>query len=180
MLSDSEFAHDTQERVLMMLARQEIEQLRRWYAIATDALGRHDDAAAQARGRDIYRRIFTDDAHIGVLGGQADLQGRGPEAWADVASNALADYAATQHLIGSKVVEFTQVAFGGAPKEITAGTAQMQSYVQAWHAWPDADVRIVIGTYEDGVVFIPGTGWQIERMVLVYQSGERRPLGDPP
>lgn len=180
MLNDDTFAKDAEERMLLSLAHQEIEQLRRWYAVATDALGRKEDGLQVERGREIYRRIFAPEAQMNVRGGQVDLKGRGPESWADVAADALADYAATQHLIGSQVVTFKEAAFSGTPKVLTSGAAAMSSYVQAWHAWPDDNVRVVIGTYEDSVRYNPAVGWQIERMVLVYQSGERRPLGDPP
>ncbi len=178
MLNDAEITSDLEERALLLHARQEIEHLRRWYALATDALGQGGTMAT--RGRDIYRRIFAADAQISVRGGQRDLDGTGPEAWAEIATDALAEYTATQHLIGTQVVVFKEVAFAGSPKAVTDGVAEMSSYLQAWHAWPDSEVRVVIGSYEDSLRFRSGTGWQIDKMVLRYQSGERRPLGDPP
>ena len=178
MLNDHEFADDIEKRQLLALARQEIEQLRRWYAIATDLFGR-DDAAARERGLRIYHRIFTAQAAISVEGAKTPLEARGPDGWADVASNALAPYEATQHLIGSQVVTFEDATFGGSPMALQSGIAQMSSYLQAWHASPDRQLRLVLGTYHDTVRFEPEVGWQIERMVLEYVSEENRPLGDP-
>ncbi len=175
MLNDAAFARDGDERQRLLLAKDEIRDLRRWYAIGTDLLGRPDGFA---RGLAVYRRIFAADARISVRGGARALSGEGPEAWAEVARNALKDYAATQHLIGSQVVTFSGVTFNGKPPEITGGHAEMLSYVQAWHAWPDRRLRLVLGTYEDTVRFEADVGWQIAEMVLVYTDEEYRPLGD--
>ena len=179
MLNDTQLTADPVERHLLLLARQEIEQLRRWYAVATDALGKTDDADARSRGLAIYHRIFAPDAEMSVHGSPTALAGIGPDAWAEVAANALAGYAATQHLIGSQVVTFESVSFGGEPRRVLGGRAEMSSYLQAWHAWPDQRLRLVMGTYEDAVRYEPSIGWQIEKMVLVYVGGEIRDLGDP-
>ena len=92
----------------------------------------------------------------------------------------LAGHQATQHLIGTQTVTFTDLAFKHGSDAIVSGTAEMTSYVQAWHAWPNRWMRLVIGNYRDHVRLQPGVGWQIERMVLAYDSGETRVLGDPP
>ena len=176
MLDDEAFASTTEQRLCLMLARQEIEQLRRWYAHATDLLGSATEAARE-KGRRIYHRIFTADAELSVVGGLVPLSAEGPDGWAAVAANALQPYESTQHLIGSQVVTFTSASFDG-PQWLT-GSATMSSYVQAWHAWPDRRVRLVIGTYEDVVRFDPTHGWQIEQMVLKYASSEERELGKP-
>jgi hypothetical protein len=166
------------QRQALMLARQEIESLRRWYAVATDKLGLADDEAACSEGLRIYHRIFAPQARIRVSGpGARPLGGTGPDAWAEVVSNALGEYEATQHLIGSQVVNFDAVDFGADPAVIAAGSAHMSSYVQAWHTWQDGRLRLVLGTYLDTVVFQPAVGWQIDTMNLVYTSGEERALG---
>ena len=180
MLNEYELAENAQQRQLLAVARQEIELLRRWYAIATDALGRTRDDDARDKGLAIYDRFFAPDARISVRGGSRELSGEGPRAWADVATNALADYQATQHLIGTQVVTFTALAFNPESDSIVSGTAEMASYVQAWHAWPNRRLRLVIGNYQDHVRLQTAVGWQIERMVLAYDSGETRLLGDPP
>ena len=129
MLNDHKLAENAQQRLLLSDARQDIELLRRWYAIAT---------------------------------------------------NALDDYHATQHLIGTQVVTFAAQAFNPESDSIVSATAEMTSYVQAWNAWPDRRMRLVIGNYQDHVRLQPGVGWQIEKMVLAYDSGETRVPGDPP
>ena len=92
----------------------------------------------------------------------------------------LAGHQATQHLIGTQAVTFPDLAFKHGSDAIVSGTAEVTSYVQAWHAWPNRWMRLVIGNYRDHVRLQPGVGWQIERMVLAYDSGETRVLGDPP
>lgn len=176
---DGAFAANTEQRWLLALARQEIEQLRRWYAVATDLLGRGTEAD-DARGVSIYRRIFTEDAQVSVRGSANALSATGPDGWAAIARQALAAYESTQHLIGTQVVTFTEARFSGAPARLEAGAADMSSYLQAWHAWPDRRLRLVLGTYEDSVRLVQDVGWQIERMVLCYESGEQRMLGTPP
>lgn len=158
-------------------ARSEIEYLRRWYAVATDALGKADEPESIAQGIRIYHRIFTANADIGVVGGTGKpLQASGPDGWAAVVMNALKDYQATQHLIGTQVVELLELTTNNN-NEPTSGRALLNSYLQAWHAWPDERLRLVIGTYTDLVIYTPGIGWQIEKMTLTYTSGEERQLG---
>ena len=100
----------------------------------------------------------------------------GPDAWVETVEGALADYVATQHLIGTQLVTFGSLETDGA--DVTAGSATMTSYLQAWHEHRDGHVWVFIGTYEDVVVFMPGIGWQISAMTLREVSSERRPLGD--
>ena len=175
MYNDGQFAATPEQRSALSVARQEIEQLRRWYAIATDLLGRTDDAQARSRATEIYERIFTPDVQASVVGGLRALEGRGPEAWKAVATQALEPFEATQHLIGSQVVWFSEVVF--AADDLAEGRAAMSSYVRASHVWPNRMERVVLGTYQDDVVLVPGVGWQIERMVLEFASEEHRQMG---
>jgi hypothetical protein len=165
-----------EERYLLSLAREEIEYLRRLYGKATDALGKVGDKQATDFGASTFHRIFTPDALVKVTGGPSELAGSGPDSWATVVTNALKDYESTQHLIGTQVVDFTDVQFEHG--EISGGEAEMSSYLQAWHAWPDRRLRVVLGTYHDKVRFSPGKGWQIYDMTLEYTSVEHRQMGD--
>jgi hypothetical protein len=159
----------------MAIARQEIEYLRRWYAKATDLLGVNTPESI-AEGRKIYHRIFTPDAKIQVSGeGARPLSAAGPDEWVEVANSALKDYVATQHLIGTQLVEISELRQDDSGA-IVSGEASMTSYLQAWHAGTD-DVWVFIGTYVDEVRYTPGVGWQIHDMNLVQVSGEFRPLG---
>ena len=174
-MENSGVAVTARERATLNLARTEIEYLRRDYGYATDQLGRTDDAEAQALGLATYHRIFAPQAHIQVSrDGETLLHGRGPDAWADVARDALRDYAATQHLIGTQIVHFDAASFSTDGTQLQQGTAAMRSHVQATHIWPDARVRVVYGTYVDQVELLPDAGWQIVRMNLVYSSEEFR------
>src|SRR5688572_25637250 len=112
-------------------AKQEIEELRRLYAIATDLLGRENDPVSLAKGEEIYHRIFTVDADIktmsnGVIGRQAV----GPAAWAVIVKNALGtNFVATQHMIGTQYVEIEQMPNGQPDGPNANGTAEMSSYL---------------------------------------------------
>lgn len=174
MLDD--LAYSIQERYLLALARQEIEYLRRLYAKATDSLGMVDDASARDYGISTYHRIFTTDMHAKVTGAPSPLEARSPDGWVDIVTNALKDYETTQHLIGTQLVEFTNVSF--SDDQIAAGDAHMTSYLHAWHAWPDRRLRLVLGTYIDKIRFTEGIGWQIYDMTLHHTSTEHRMLGD--
>ena len=165
-----------EERYLLSLAREEIEYLRRLYGQATDALGKVGDQKAADFGASTFHRIFTPDVLVRVTGGPRDLKGSGPDNWTEVVVNALKDYESTQHLIGTQVVNFTDVQFENG--EVSGGQAEMSSYLQAWHAWPDRRVRVVLGTYYDKARFVPGKGWQIYDMTLEYTSVEHRRMGD--
>ena len=157
------------------IARQEIEYLRRRYAKATDLIG-ECSAESVAEGRRIYHQIFTPDAQIRTsAGGEVGLEAKGPDGWVEVAQNALKEYVSTQHLVGSQLVELKRLELD-ADGKVTAGEAEMSSYLQAWHARKDS-VWIFIGMYLDKVRYHPGKGWRIHDMELVQLSGEDRPLG---
>ena len=174
MATESAIAADTQLR--KAAAIQEIEYLRRLYAVATDQLGINTEASI-ADGMATYRRIFTPDVTVRVAGEGTDpLNATGPEAWAKVANDALSDYAATQHLIGTQLVEIHDIEFDAAGN-VVSGDASMSSYLQAWHAGADDTVWVFIGTYSDKVRYSPGIGWQIYDMKLMRVSGENRALG---
>ncbi len=152
------------------VARQEIEYLRRLYAHATDLIGVNTKESI-AEGRAIYHRIFAKDAKIttsekGVVG----LTGNGPDEWVKVVIDALGtNFANTQHLIGSQLVQIETLPGGG--KE---GHATMESYLQAWHAAPDGMIDVFLGTYHDKVRYTDGIGWQIYEMDLARTSGDVR------
>ncbi len=178
MLDDADIAADSAREIALIGARQQIEYLRREYALATDLHGLIDNPDAKAEGMRIYHRIFTPDAAIRVTRDDVTLlSADGPDGWADVARSALHDYATTQHLIGTQIVTFERVAFDADTGAISAGTARMSSYLQATHVWPDRRMRLVLGTYHDRVRWASGSGWQIEDMTLAYTSEEFRRLG---
>ncbi len=162
---------------LELQARRDIERLRQLYAIATDSLGRGDDPTLVARGQSIYRRIFTTNADISTSGSTTPLHGTGPDAWATIAMNALSRYAATQHLLGTQIVTLEDLEGTGDPPTVVSGRGHMTTYLHAWHATATPDLRLVLGTYEDDVVYTPKAGWQITRMVLVHQAGDERLMG---
>jgi hypothetical protein len=157
----------------MTIARQEIEYLRRWYAKATDLLGVNTPESI-AEGTKIYHRIFTPDASISASGARP-LHAVGPDAWAKISNSALQRYVATQHLIGTQIVEIHELSRNAAGV-IISGEASMTSYLQAWHAGTE-NLMLFIGTYVDKVRYTQGIGWQIYDMNLVRVSGEERPLG---
>lgn len=181
-LESKQFASSSSQQSALLLAQEQITSLRRLYAHATDALGKTSDSEAQKFGLAIYHQIFTEDAQIQVSGATSKrLTGKGPDAWADVARHALQGYEATQHLIGSQLVRFTQVEWDPSqsdPANFQAGAANMKSYLQAWHAWPDQRLRLVLGTYHDELIFSAESGWQICAMNLEHVSGEERTLGN--
>lgn len=155
-------------KVAELLAREEIEYLRRYYARATDLVGLITEEGI-AEGRAIYHRIFTPDARIcATANGEVVLSAVGPDAWVDIAASALADFAATQHLIGTQLVEIHSL-----PDERgEGGQASMTSYLQAWHDDPERVLDIFIGTYHDTLVYSPDAGWQIAGMELERVSGK--------
>jgi hypothetical protein len=181
-LQAKRYATTAAQQTALVLAQEQITSLRRLYALATDALGKTADASSAQYGLEVYHQIFTPDADIQVSGATLKaLRGTGPDAWADVVRNALHPYLATQHLIGSQVVDFTQLEWDTLqvdPANFRSGRARMESYVQAWHAWPDKRLRLVLGTYHDEVIFHPEHGWRICAMNLEHISGEERTLGD--
>ena len=158
------------------VARQEIEYLRRAYAVATDQIGLND-VASVASGRETYRRIFAPDVTFSVTGpGTQPRSAAGPDGWVDVVQGALGPLGATQHLIGSQLVELSDLVWSD-DCTVTEGRAKMQSYVQAWHEQSDREVWLFLGTYFDDVVYRPSVGWQIQSMELRRVAGENRPSG---
>jgi hypothetical protein len=159
------------EAVAQAVARQEIEYLRRHYAVATDLLGLNTPES-YAEGLAIYQRIFTPNAKITAKGvGGTVFTAEGPKAWADVAQGALAVFDATQHLIGTQLVTIESL----PDEQGEGGAASMSSYLQAWHSDPDRILDIYIGTYRDRVVYTQGIGWQIAEMTLEQVSGDVQP-----
>ena len=157
-------------------ARQMIEGLRRRYAQAIDGIARgglSERTTLQAE----FKSIFAKDATIRfVVEGKPVLQAVGPDAWAEIAGNAVGKYRGTQHLIGTQVVRFRSVGFANDGK-IAAGAASMISNVQATH-WTDNRIRVVVGDYCDEVRFHSVMGWQIHAMDLIQHLRWERPL-DP-
>ena len=155
-----------------VVAKAQITELRRLYGKATDLLGAGKDhenicGNAKALGRQIYNRIFTDDASI-VAGGS--LTATGGEEWADVVQGALATFSATQHMLGTKLVDIHEM-----PVDGSGGDGTMQSYLNALHEFaPGGNIGIYRGTYFDQCRYTEGTGWQIYDMNLVYVSIETR------
>ena len=162
---------------LAAAARLEIEYLRRLYARACDLIGENTDASI-AEGDGIFRRIFSPDVDIAVtIDGKQVLAARGAEQWTCTVKNALCKrFAATQHLIGTQIVDIEQLPDSAGE----LGSATMTSYLQAWHAGFDGTLDIFIGTYHDELRYAPGLGWRIHRMRLVRTSGEVRPLAGGP
>ena len=166
-------ADDADAAIARTVAIQKIEYLRRLYARATDQIGKNTPASIAA-GRATYHRIFTADV-IFRLKGEGDTLG--PDAWVDVVIDALGvDYKDTQHLIGTQLVDIESLELD-AEGRVVAGEATMSSYLQAWHASPDDDVWLFLGTYRDKVRYTPNAGWQIYDTTLERVSGEERPMG---
>jgi hypothetical protein len=151
-------------------AIQEIEYLRRWYARATDLIGIATPESI-AEGRAIYHRVFTADAQLDA-GPDREPQ-VGPDGWVDLVLGALGELGPTQHLIGTQLVQIKSLELDGECN-VVAGSAYMESYLQAWHEQKDEKVWLFLGTYFDDAVFIPGTGWRIEKMILQQVAGETR------
>lgn len=158
-----------------VVATQKIEYLRRQYARATDLIGLNTEASI-AEGRDIYRRIFTADVKISVVvDGEVLFTAEGPDAWVQVAADALREFDNTQHLIGTQLVDIHSMPNGQG----VGGEAEMSSYLQAWHDDPDRVLDIFIGTYNDKVRYDPDQGWQIYEMQLWKVSGSIKDLTKP-
>ena len=163
--------HKMHEQVMQVVATQQIEYLRREYARATDLIGLNTDASI-AEGREIYRRIFTPDVRISATeNGKAVFTAVGPDAWVDVAAQALSVFDSTQHLIGTQLVTIDSM----PDKKGKGGKATMSSYLQAWHSDPDRVLDIFIGTYHDKLSYSADKGWQIYEMELEKVSGEITP-----
>ncbi|MBR9911804.1 MAG: nuclear transport factor 2 family protein [Gammaproteobacteria bacterium] len=159
---------DSAAQLSRLVAIQKIEYLRKHYARATDLIGLNT-AESIAQGRAIYRSIFTADAKISTTEhGKVVFTAEGPDAWVDVAAQALSVFANTQHLIGTQLVEIKSLPDASG----RGGEATMTSYLQAWHDDPDRVLDIFIGTYHDQLRYSPENGWQIYAMVLEKVSGE--------
>jgi hypothetical protein len=167
------YAMSCHETAAKTQAIQEIEYLRRWYAKATDQIGIATPESI-AEGRAIYHRVFTADAQLDA--GPDRKPQVGPDGWVDLVLGALGELGPTQHLIGTQLVEIKSLVLDDECK-VVAGSATMESYLQAWHEQKDEKVWLFLGTYFDDAVFIPGTGWRIEKMILQQVAGETRYMG---
>ena len=94
-----------------------IRQLSVNYALATDMIGR----GLTEEGLALYQATFTSDAVI-TSGAGTFI---GPQAWADFVHNALQQFSATQHLIGTINVSFAR----------RSDQAQMSTYLYATHEY---------------------------------------------
>lgn len=169
-------SNETSIAIARTVAIQDIEYLRRLYARATDGIGENSPEAIR-EGREVYHQIFTDDVTLRVKGGGVPAEDTvGPDAWVKVVADALGKYAATQHLIGTQLVDIETLDLDDSGS-IVAGTALMSSYLQAWHATPEDRVWLFLGTYHDKVRYQAGIGWQIYDTTLERVSGEERPMG---
>jgi hypothetical protein len=151
-------------------AIQEIEYLRRWYARATDLIGTATPDAI-AEGRAIYHRVFAPDAQL-KSGSNGEVF-VGPDDWLNLVLGTLGKLGPTQHLIGTQLVEIKSLELDDE-FNVVAGTAYMESYLQAWHELENDKVWLFLGTYFDDAVYTPGTGWRITKMTLQQVSGETR------
>ena len=143
----------SEHRLAIVADKHDIETLQRLYAKATDLIGLGTEEAFE-EGRDIYRRIYTDDVDIRTANtGDEPLVAKGPDAWADVCRSALNDYTGTQHLIGTQLTE------------VNGDEAQIESYLNAWHKNPDLTVYYFLGTYISKTRRTPD-GWKIYDMTL--------------
>ncbi|MDA1073169.1 MAG: nuclear transport factor 2 family protein [Proteobacteria bacterium] len=153
------------DKLDLWIAKQEIAELRRRYAIATDLIATREPASIEA-GRTIYHQIFTPNAQLAAQGVETQT---GPEAWLELVLRSLKPYAFTQHLIGTQVVDVHSL-----PGQNVAGLALMTSYLNAWHESADHELWTFLGTYEDVVTHTADAGWQIDQMQLVKLSDEVR------
>lgn len=137
--------------------RQQIEDLQRLYAKATDTIGLATPEDVEA-GRAIYHRIYTPDVNIRTSNTGADpLTASSPDEWVDVVYDALKDYTGTQHLIGTQLVD------------LNGDEAHMESYVNAWHKYDDGRVYFFLGTYISKARRT-AQGWKIYDMNLRHDT----------
>lgn len=162
------------ENMIVHQSRLEIEYLRRLYGKATDLIGMSNNKQLRREGIKIYKKIFSPNAIISA-GAEKILKAKGPDGWVKVVINALDKYDNTQHLIGTQVVEFSKLNIKN--KKLISGEAKMTSYLQAWHAWSDNRLRVVMGTYNDNLRFKQDSGWQIYKMHLEHTSTDHRMVG---
>ena len=169
-----------------VVAKAQIMELRRLYGKATDLLGAgkdHDHFGEdgtlstdikQFMAGNIYRQIFTEDATISASGGA--LTATGPDEWAEKVAAALATFSATQHMLGTQLVDIDEM----PNAEGCGGGARMQSYLNALHEFsPGGNIGIYRGTYFDKCRYTPEVGWQIYDMNLVLVSWETRAHAPP-
>ena len=140
------------------LARQEIAQLQRLYAQATDLIAA-DPEANEAAVEATYLQIFTADAQFGVRG---QMSASGPLAWLEFVKTSLSALRGTQHLIGSQVVEINSL----PDLQGVGGAAVMTSYLHATQVGAGGEVSRVTGTYFSIATHTPEAGWQISEMML--------------
>ena len=160
--------------VARTIAIQDIEYLRRLYARATDRIGENTPESIR-EGRDTYDKIFTPDVSFQVKGDAPAEDTIGPDAWVKIVVDALGPIDATQHLIGTQLVDIDSIETDAAGNVI-AGEASMTSYLQAWHARANGNVWLFIGTYDDKARYTAGVGWQIYDTTIKRISGEERPM----
>ena len=148
-------------RLQLWIDKAEIAELAVKYALATDLLG----AGSRDEGLALYMRTFAPDAQI-VSGTLVTV---GPEAWATVVGNVLAQYSSRQHLMGTILVDIPESPGGAAAQRAT-----MISYYHATFGFtPGGDVLAVLGTYTDEVVRLD-EGWRISRREIGTTSRELR------
>lgn len=126
------------------------------YARATDWLQTDD-----------HRKVFADHC---VFASPHSGDMRGVDAVVDWMNRALAQFEATQHLIGNIAITFT----GDA-------TATAVSYVRAWHRFRDRDRpdMVLWGEYHDRWSLVDDTWRIVERRVLEAGIEPRRDGGAP-
>lgn len=168
-------AQDTRMAIASTIAIQDIEYLRRLYARATDRIGENTPESI-SEGRATYHQIFTPDVSFQVKGEGTPAEDTiGPDAWVKVVVDALGPIEATQHLIGTQLVNIESIETDTAGNVI-AGEASMTSYLQAWHARANGNVWLFIGSYDDKARYTVGQGWQIYNTTIERISGEERPM----
>jgi hypothetical protein len=182
-------------------ARQEIEYLRKWYAVATDILLQENQTSGFSPlsidgeslgplnhvedafniGRKIYRRVFSPDAEIHIAGVNPPPPGAtplrvGPDEWATFV-HGITFIKATQHLIGTQLTDIDVMPSVHPSMSSTAtGHGKMSSYLQAFHELADGNsTSVFLGVYFDDVevrTLRDGTrGWQIVHMNLLRVTG---------
>ena len=164
--------NQTESQNLLWIAKNEICELQRLYAIATDLLCTNtaDDNSAAT---EIYHRIFTPQAVIKASGMEPKI---GPDAWVELVIGALEEFSATQHMIGTQIAEVGALPSAGQ----SSGRGKLFSHLQAWHAKRDGDMWHYIGKYDSSVIFTPDVGWQINEMELVQVSEDYRKITPRP
>lgn len=146
------------------LARQEIAELQRRYAQATDMMA-GGDAANAKKVAALYRQIFTEDAPMSVKN-QFTLEG--PMQWLELVQDRLGSLESAQHLIGSQLVEIQSL----PNQKGDGGAATMRSYLQATHIEKDGTLERVLGIYHAEAVYLGSAGWRLSKMILEPLSVE--------